>query len=337
MSNYRGPLVIGDIAFDSLTPGVLAAQFVAGKAAVLVRCPGVISELWKGLMEDDDEQLPWQAPLIDIARNYHGSADITVSLGDLFYFQPGQHGYIARKIALSRTGEDGALVVRPSFFVQGEEKFATREQILDLCWSIGDRLMMAMTPPGAKLCDYTVAVQRLKYQQSARDFDKLDALARNSLGRWGRAGFSLDQRRLEAAGPLQRKGVSDFYGMVAQIPAVRTLARGVNRIFSRRDRRAQMLPGHRLVEAAHYDHRYFSALCGQRKNIETHIFVGGAWYNLPISMDTLAILPGSIAAAKFGVPQTLHRVVHIDDEDEPPEHLPADRRAENVTLLIGTA
>lgn len=329
--------MIGEIAFDDLTPGVLAAQFMAGKAAVLIRCPEVISELWRGLMEDDDEQLPWQAPLIDIARNYHGCSDITVSLGDLFYFQPGQHGYIARKIALSRTGVDGALVVRPSFFVQGEGKFATREQTLDLCWTVGDRLMKAMAPPGAALSEYSVAVQRLKYQQSANDFDQLDALARNSLGRWGRAGFSLDQRRLEAAGPLQRKGVSDFYGMIAQIPVVRSLARSVNRVFSRRDQRTRMLPGHRLIEAAHYDHRYFSALCGQRKNIETHIFVEGAWYNLPISMDTLAILPGSIAAARFGVPHTLHRVVHVDGDDEPPEHLPADRRAQNVTLLIGTA
>lgn len=329
--------MIGEIAFDDLMPGVLAAQFAAGKAAVLVRCPEMISELWQGLMEDDDEQLPWQAPLIDIARNYHGCSDITVSLGDLFYFQPGQHGYIARKIALSRKGVDGALVVRPSFFVQGEGKFTTREQVLNLCWSIGDRLMTAMAPPGAAPNEYCVAVQRLKYQQSANDFDKLDALARNSLGRWGRVGFALDQRRLEAAGPLQRKGFSDFYGMVAHIPGVRSVARGVNRLFSRRDQRSRMLPGHRLIEAAHYDHRYFSALCGQRKNIETHIFVDGAWYNLPITMDTLAILPGSIAASRFGVPHTLHRVVHVGREDEPPEHLPAERRAQNVTLLIGTA
>jgi hypothetical protein len=337
MRDYRERLVIGEIAFDDLTPGVLAAQFVAGKAAVLVRCPDVISELWRGLMEDDEEQLPWQAPLIDIARNYHGCADITVSLGDLFYFQPGQHGYIARKIALTRQGARGTLSVRPSFFVQGDGRFATRQQILELCWSVGDRLMTAMAPPGVTLNDYSVAVQRLKYQQLATDFDQLDSLARNSLGRWGRAGFSLDQRRLEAAGPLQRKGVSDFYGMIVQIPGIRSFARGVNRFFSRRDKRSPMLPGHKLIEAAHYDHRYFSALCGQRKNIETHIFVEGAWYNLPISMDTLAILPGSIAAAKFGVPHTLHRVVHIDCENEAPEHLPANGRAQNVTLLIGTA
>jgi hypothetical protein len=180
-------------------------------------------------------------------------------------------------------------------------------------------------------------VQRLKYQQSAGDFDRLDALARNSLGRWGRAGSALDRRRLEAAGPLRRKGISDLYGMAAQLRATRAVAQGVNRIFSRRDRRMRMLPGHRLVEAAHYDHRYFSALCGQRKNIETQIFVEGAWHNLPISLDSLAILPGSIAAAKFGVPQTLHRVVHVADEDGRSDHLLADRRAQNVTLLIGTA
>lgn len=330
--------MIGEIAFEDLMPGVLAAQFLAGKAAVLVRCPDVIAELWQGLMEDEREQLPWQGPLIDIARNYHGCSDITVSLGDLFYFQPGQHGYIARKIALSRSEEDGTLVARPSFFVQGGDRFATREQVLDLCWSIGHRLMTAMAPADAPFVDdgYTVAVQRLKYQRSVEDLDRLDALARNSLGRWGRAGFSLDQRRLEAAGPLQRKGVSDAYGIVVQIPALRSMASGLNRIFSRRDQRKHVPDGLRLIEAPHYDHRYFSALCGQRKNIETHIFVNGAWQNLPVSMDTLAILPGSIAADRLGVPHTLHRVVHIGGDDESPEHCPADQRGQNVTLLIGT-
>src|SRR3546814_4319533 len=75
------------------------------------------------LLENPQEQLPWEAPLIDIARNYHGHGDITASLGDVYYFQPGHHSYIARKIELARAAEDGSLESRPSTFIQGTERF----------------------------------------------------------------------------------------------------------------------------------------------------------------------------------------------------------------------
>lgn len=329
--------MIAEIAFEDLAPGVLAAQFAAGKAAVLVRCPEIIAELWRGLLENDAEQLPWQAPLIDIARNYHGSADITVSLGDLFYFQPGQHGYIARKIALSRAENGQALVAEPPYFVQGEERFATPDDILGLCWSIGDRLMAAMAPAGATPGRYSVAVQRLKYQQTCEDFDRLGALSRNSLGRWGRAGFSLDERRIEAAGPLRRKWLSDIYGLVAQLPFFRRTAARINHLLSRRDRRTWLMPGERLIEAPHFDHRYFTALCGHRRDIATHIFVGGSWHELPVSMDSFAVFSGSIAARQFGVPHLLHRVVHVSGDRACGDDVAARPRTQNVTLLIGTS
>lgn len=331
-----GQMVIAEIAYESLAPGVLGAHFAAGKAAVLVHCPEIVAELWRGLLEDDAEQLPWQAPLIDIARNYHGSADITVSLGDLFYFQPGQHGYIARKIALTKVEGDEAFVAEPSNFVQGDGRFATPDKILGLCWSIGERLMAAMAPEGAAPGGYRVAVQRLKYQQTTDDFDRLGALSRNSLGRWGRAGFSLDEWRTQAAGPLQRKWVSDLYGLIAQVPFVRRLAKSANRLFSRRDQRTHLMPGQRLIEAPHFDHRYFTALCGQRRDVVTQIFVDGVWHDLPIGMDSLAIFSGSIATRKFGVPHLLHRVVHVSGDPGTPDDAPAWPRTQNVTLLIGT-
>src|SRR3546814_1718955 len=79
--------MIAELAYQELEPGSLARLFGAGCAAVLVRCPDVVAGLWRGLLEDRAEQMPWEAPLVDMARNYHGSGDITASLGDLFYFQ----------------------------------------------------------------------------------------------------------------------------------------------------------------------------------------------------------------------------------------------------------
>src|SRR3546814_14626209 len=95
-------MVIVELAAEELCHGTLATVFANGAAAAVVRCNDEVRRLWAQLLENPQEQLPWEAPLIDIARNYHGHGDITASLGDVYYFQPGHHSYIARKIELAR-------------------------------------------------------------------------------------------------------------------------------------------------------------------------------------------------------------------------------------------
>ena len=308
--------MIAEQEYQELEPGSLARLFSAGHVAVLVRCPDVLAPLWQGLLENPDEQMPWEAPLVDIARNYHGSGDITASLGDLFYFQPGHHGYIARKMALSRGQEEDPVTMHPPSFVQGRRHYAPGPALLDQCWSIGRRLMMALAPDGTPPGDMQIVVQRLKYQESAEDFDRLGALARNSLGRWGRAGCGLDERRWQAAGVLSLRGLSDLYGMLADVPGVGRLLRRLNRLL------------------LHGDRRRFSALCGERSQMLTQVFADGGWIDLPIDRATLAVFPGSMATQAYGVRHVLHRVLHVEKPGQVGGRNP---RTDNVTLLIGAA
>lgn len=328
--------MICELAYRDLTPGKLAALFAAGNAAVLVHCSETLGELWAALLENVDEQLPWEAPLVDIARNYHGCGDITASLGDLFYFQPGQHGYIARKIALEKDKERSGAVAEPREFVQGDERYHSPQSVFDQCWDMGERLMMALAPDGQAPADYQVSVQRIKYQETVLDLANVTALARNSLGRWGRFGHVVDERRMEAAGPLRPKWVSDLYGFITQIPILRAFATVANKAFTRQDSRSSLSAGQSIIEGAHYDYRYFTALCGRRRNTITQIFVDGAWVELPVNLTTLAIFPGTIASHKFGIPHVLHRVLHVATEGAVPDDR-NDRRTQNVTLLIGAA
>jgi hypothetical protein len=324
--------MIGELAYRDLAPGSLARLFGAGHAAVLVRCPDLIAGLWRDLMENPEEQMPWEAPLIDMARNYHGSGDITASLGDLFYFQPGRHGYIARKMALSRDEGADRVMVRPSSFVQGRGRHRLHQAVLDQCWATGQRLLAALAPEGRPPAACEVVVQRLKYQEAAGDFDRLDALMRNSLGRWGRAGCALDERRWQAAGAFSPRGLSDLYGALAPVPGIGRVARALNAKLLRRDRSRDMAPGQKLIEGAHYDYRYFSALCGRRDRMVTQIFVRDSWIDLPIDLETLAVFPGSLSTRDYGVPHVMHRVLHVGDGEDD-----SDPRTGNVTLLIGAA
>jgi hypothetical protein len=322
--------LIGRMDERDLEPGALAAQFTGGRLAVLVQCPGLRARLWNPLLERRDEQLPWEAPLLDIARNHHGSGQITADLGDLFYFQPGLHGYIARKIELERE-QHGAIRAHPPHFEQRAERFTSSAATLAECWTIGDLLLRSLTPLGYEAPFSRIAVQRLKYQSQASDFDALSDLTRHSLGRWGRLGAKLDRSRVSARGRLQRKGPSDLYALVDQIPVVSRAGRRFNRLLDRHDAVARVAPGERVIEAAHYDHRYYTALCGERPDMTTQIFADQQWHELPVGLGELAVFPGELAERRFGLRKVLHRVLHRQGPPAPK----GDERTRNVTLLLG--
>lgn len=329
--NSPADMLIGRMDECDLEPGALAAQFRDGRLAVLVRCRDLRTRLWNPLLECRDEQLPWEAPLLDIARNHYGCGDITFDLGDLFYFQPGLHGYIARKIELERQ-EHGDIGAKPPHFVEGAKRFASSPSALEECWLLGERLFRALTPERRQASLLRVAVQRLKYQSAASDFDALSALTSHSLGRWGRLGAKIDLARMSARGGLKKKGPSDLYALVDQIPIFRKASRQLNRLLDRHDARARVAPGERVIEAAHYDYRYFTALCGDRPDMVTQIFANRQWHELPIGLEELAVFPGELAARRFGLAKVLHRVIH---RERTPASAGQDERTRNVTLLLG--
>src|SRR3546814_12017754 len=77
-------------------------------------------------------------------------------------------------------------------------RFIPDPQTLSECWRLADRIMLALTPKDKSLQDCKIAVQRLKYQRSSGDFDRLAAMTGNALGRWGRLGAAIrsEERRV---------------------------------------------------------------------------------------------------------------------------------------------
>src|SRR5262249_27414589 len=114
----------------------------------------------------------------------------------------------------------------------------------------------------------------------------------------------------------------------------RGLARAANALAGRFDRKHRTQPDARIIEGPHCDSRFFTALCGLRGNIHTEVYAGGAWEELPIGLDSIAIFPGHLAKQTFGLSPTLHRVLQ---SGEAAEASPADARTGNVTLLLGAA
>lgn len=325
-------MVILELCIEELSHGVLAAEFAKGAVAAIVHCKTTGRDLWTRLMGDHSERLPWEAPLVDIARNHHGCTDITLTLGDAFYFQPGQHAYIARKMEIARDGDSGLLAVEPPDFRQSNDMFTPDTETLSVCWSIAERIMLALTPEGMESQPYKVAVQRLKYQSCRLDFMGLMEMTENSLGRWGRLGFSLDRSRQRLVRPFSHKGPSDLLGMLMMVPVLRGLVAGLNGWVGRFDSVHGSNADHLVVERAHWDKRYFSALCGARDTVRTEVYADGKWIELPVGLDSIAVFPGELANRHFGIRPTLHRVLHAGDG---PADQPGEARTRNVTVLLG--
>lgn len=323
-------MAIFEIGWEELQQGVLAAAFARGAVAAVLHSDGRLRRLWKRLLEDPAERLPWEAPLIDIARNHHGNSDITASLGDVYYFQPGRHGYIARKIEIDRSRGADKMEVRPALFRQGESRFTPSSETIADCCRAADLIALAMTPAGEDVRNYKIAVQRLKYQRDMNELGQLAELTSNSLGRWGRVGFTIDRHREELAGPLSRKGPADLMGLLMMMPVVRSVAGAANAVAGRFDRRHKLDPGDSVVEGPHCDSRFFTALCGLRENIRTEVYDGRQWQELPVGLDSVAVFPGHLAQRKYGMRPTMHRVLQSSATVTA-----GDARTTNVTLLLG--
>src|SRR3546814_16390406 len=58
-----------------------------------------------------------------------------------------------------------------------------------------------------------------------------------------------------------------------------------------------------------------SDVCSSDLNVRTEIYAEGSWMELPIGLDSITIIPGTLAQRAFGLPPTLHRVLHRNDDE----------------------
>lgn len=325
-------MTILELDLEVLQHGMLASMFFDGATAVIIRCREAMQRMWATMMDGSEEALPWEVNLADLARNYHGSGNITTTLGDMFYMQPGAHGYFARKFEIRRDAEGIPRGTNPAGFWQqqgGEYRIATAT--LSDCCTLADKIAEALTPSGQAISPYRVAVHRLKYHSTVADYERLAGVMANSLGRWGRMGIRVDAHRQTLARPLRRRGVSDALGWMLALQLLRRPASILNRAVAAHDRQHDISSSQWLVEGPHFDDRMFTALSGDRHNVHTQVFYDGSWHNLPVSRGTIAVLPGKRAERRWGVPATCHRVV-LEQRDHPAL---AETRTTNSTILIG--
>ena len=322
---------IAHVEADQLSPGSLGACFRDGARAVVIRGNGWISSLWETLLANDGE-MPWKAPLYDLAANLVAHDDVTDALGDVYYFKPGRHSYIGRKIEIRSDGRE--LTTTPPSFQSRHGIWRMNEQLREQCWTFSMNLMRALAPAEAEEAQFDnvrAVVQHLRYHDTVGGHQALYLMIHNSLGPWARIGYGLDRRREEFRGLLGRRGIADTLALLSLLRPMRPAINGLNRLAGRFDRQGEVPDGYVLLSRAHVDSRYFSALCGSRCNLRTDIFVDGAWLPLPMNSGDMVVLPGIRAKAAYGIEPTIHRVLQARDD----QSIAAAPDRANITILLG--
>lgn len=322
---------VARIDASQLSPGSLGQRFRDGALAIVIEGNDWIRSLWESVMSNDAE-MPWQASLFDLAANLMPHDFLSEALGDVYFFKPGRHCYIGRKMEIRSDGCE--LQTTPASFRTQHGSWRMSEHMREHCWRFSMIVMKALAPSDtqdSQLEGVRAVVQHLKYHDTVGGQRALFAMTHNSLGAWARIGYGLDRRREEMRGPLGRRGVSDALALLSLAPPLRAAINGLNRLVGHFDKRGMVPEGYELLSKAHVDTRYFSALCGSRRNLRTDIFVNGAWAPLPVNNTDIVIFPGLRSKMAFGIAPTLHRVLQAKDDGAVTE----EPDLGNVTILLG--
>lgn len=315
---WHHPLDLVDVPAEALRPGLLWRLFKSGARAIRVFDDAAVPMLWHDLMPPSAEAretvhgevLPWVGSLRSIARNHHPSECVGKLLGDVVFAQPPVLTYIARKMELAAKAGTNELILSPGVFDQDGRLFQLPANTVLSVWELGKKLLDALSPPGWRLEEPALALERLMYDASQEDLRQRVLLTRTALGRWGQLGHSVDEYWAEASGAFQKRGLRTVYSLGRLFPKLGAALERLNRNQRAQSPELKLPAGAAVFGEPHTDARLFSCLTSRRDAIRTEYFAVDGWRELPLTDDSLVIFPGTLARETVGLRPTLHRVVH---------------------------
>jgi hypothetical protein len=291
--------------------GDLLRSFEKGGAAVILSGECRIQRLlqsivkWLGF-DDPSSRESFGSNLIDLARN-HLKENPTA--GDMLRIQPGVFGHIARKFLIFPRTVDQSLASFPDAFYSNNRRVPVPYSILESAWNLMSEVLISALPRHANALAYAVEVDVLIYPISSLSINRLHVLLSDSCGAWSRVGHRIDANKGNAAGMFDKKVIRDLFAILSLIPGPRELVTMLNN----RMRVASdgCLPSdYFVVGGPHIDEgKYITGLIGCRHNLHTQIFSGKRWVPLPVTSDTMTILPGLKISSLNNISPTRHRVV----------------------------
>ena len=312
-STRRCSLHILNVTPRGVERGELSRLFQKGQAVILNEDER-ISRLfrsvldWLGLNKANatDEQSPFEMNLLDVARN-HREGDMEA--GDMLRFVPSAFGHIARKFVVSPSATDHSLEAFPNaFYLQGRY-VPVPYNILECAWNVMSEIFRSVLPDTANTLAYAVEVDVLIYPTSHAEIHYLHSLLADSAGFWAQLGHRIDATKATAAGILDTKVVRDLFAVTSLIPGVKNLARILNKRMLASSEKS-VPEDYQIIGNPHVDGtKYITGLVGRRDNVYTQIYCAKRWIPLPVTGDTLAVIPAQKMTSFGDILATRHRVL----------------------------
>ena len=323
---------IVEVSRNDLRPGVLAELFAESTRAVILKHDTRVSEIWAQLQPTQNgDTLPnvdngpfWDDGILSLARN-HMAGNLRV--GDMLRFTANTIGHIARKVKVYKESSSGAIRVNPEAFWRGNYLVTFPQGAAVAAWGLMSDILRSSLPAESEVGDYAVAIERLKYPTSD-ELEMIFQLLGDSSEGWTRLGRKLDSLRPLARGPFSQFGMRDLFAWGSLTPGIRYLVKGMNAVWGSRVEE-DMPKNTRIIGAEHVDgSKVVTALASDRDGLVTQVRDGSSWYDLPLSPDTLAVLPCKGIPVESSITPTTHRILIRTNERD------RSRTKCNVTLAL---
>lgn len=304
------------LSADDLKPGHLGDIFRSGyKAAVILDDPRV-AKLRSALIPSPNdprqkwsrEILPWEANLSDIATN-HLSQGSDWGMGDTLAYVPNHISYTARRICLHKQSITNEILSVPEEFYNCGQAHRLPNELVQTAWQLMSDVMKSVYPDGHCPSDYSVSIDRLKYDDSFQDLQNKIALIRDAGGKWSRLGHDMDAYLSNMARPFNVRYIRHLFAISSLLPGVGTVIRKLNRMANKIDDSKTIPTDMHLIGESHTDGRFFTCLCGNRLNIRTEYHDDVNWKELPVTSDALTIMPQRFLKDSCNINPTTHRIL----------------------------
>jgi hypothetical protein len=263
---------------------------------------------WLGLNKANatDEQSPFEMNLLNVARN-HREGDMQA--GDMLRFVPSAFGHIARKFVVCRSAVDQSLRAFPNAFYLQDRRVPVPHDIIEGSWNLMSEIFRSALPEGANTLTYAVGVDVLIYPTRHTEIQQLHTLLADSGGFWSQLGHRIDANKAAAAGIFDTKIIRDIFAVTSLIPGIKDLAKMLNeRMFPSSEK--SVPEDYQIIGNPHVDGtKYITGLVGSRDNVHTQIYCAKGWIPLPVTADTLAVIPAQKMTSFGNIPATRHRVL----------------------------
>ncbi len=300
--------------------------FETGAKAVSLEGDPRINQLWEGVVSNSGWNGFWNNSVFTFAKNSFPS---TTDYGDFFRFERETTGVIARKVVVFPDLETGLMQTYPKLFNDNGEIATLSQSTLKQAWDLAMDVTASATPhENLNPSDLVVHLELLKYPDSYQDFQKLIRLV--DIGSsWKKVGIKLDHSRAVARGLFSKRFIRDLFAWVSLLPWFGKRFQSMNHALEDKGFHERG-KGYAALGEAHVDGcRFLTVMASDRDVVNTEVYDGKKWVQLPMKTCNLSIFPASDFDPEKRVGPTIHRFSIREDAPE------STQRKQNLTLLMG--